>query len=100
MKNKTIDDFVKISFATVQDDDASENAKIYGYFTKSVGDMVPNHNLYVVPDPNGLNESMIKNYWGDFMRYTGFSVEDVLDFIERNVVNSRATMDISSFTKI
>ena len=99
MKNKTIDDFVKVSFSTVQDDEDVKDGKIYGYFTKSLGNMVPNHNIHLVPDPKKFNESMIQNYWGDFMKYTGFSVEDILDFIERNVVNTRTTTNLSLFKK-
>ena len=99
MKNKTIDDFVKIKFATVQDDEDVKDGKIYGYFTESVGNLVSGHNIYLVPDPKEINDSMIQNYWGDFMRYTGFSVEDILDFIERNVVNTRTTINLSLFKK-
>jgi hypothetical protein len=33
------------------------------------------------------------------MKYTGFSVEDVLDFIEINVVNNPKKINLSLFNK-
>jgi len=101
VKNKTIDDFVKIKLVTVQDDGDStdEGAKIYGYNIETVGNMVKDYHIHLIPDNKGLNKSMAQNYWSDFMKYTGFSVEDVLDFIERNVVNNPKTINLSLFNK-
>jgi hypothetical protein len=101
MKKKTIDDFVKIKLVTVQDDADSieEGAKIYGYSIETVGNMVKNHNIHLTPDNEGINTSMVENYWSDFMKYTGFSVEDVLDFIEINVVNNPKKINLSLFNK-
>jgi hypothetical protein len=101
MKKKTIDDFVKIKLVTVQDDADSieEGAKIYGYSIETVGNMVKNHNIHLIPDNKGINTRMVQNYWSDFMKYTGFSVEDVLDFIEINVVNNPKKINLSLFNK-
>lgn len=100
MKNKTIDDFVKVTFSTVQDDEDEINklkdGKIYGYYTDTVGGLVDGHKIYITP-ASDLNTSMINREWGDFMKYTGYSVEDIVDFIDRNVVNNPKTFNLSSF---
>lgn len=103
MKNKTIDDFVKITYSTVQDDEDEINevkdGKIYGYHTDAIGGLVDGHKIYITPasDASDLNTSMINREWGDFMKYTGFSVEDIVDFIDRNVVNNPKTVNLSSY---
>lgn len=100
MKNKTIDDFVKVTFSTVQDDEDEINevkdGKIYGYYTDAIGGLVDGHKIYITSDSD-LNTSMINREWGDFMKYTGYSVEDIVDFIDRNVVNNPKTVNLSPF---
>jgi len=70
VKNKTIDDFVKIKLVTVQDDGDStdEGAKIYGYNIETVGNMVKDYHIHLIHDNKGLNKSMAQNYWSDFMK--------------------------------
>jgi hypothetical protein len=57
--------------------------------------MVPSNQIYVYPDPDELNKSMISRYFAEFMKYTGLSVDDIIDFVERNVVNSPKTWNLS-----
>jgi hypothetical protein len=91
-----VDDLIKVTRATVQDDDSAVDGKLYGYFLDSkFGDMVPSNQIYVYPDPDGLNRSMISRYFAEFMKYTGLSVDDIIDFVERNVVNSPKTWNLS-----
>jgi hypothetical protein len=91
-----VDDFIKVTNSTVQDDDSEEGGKIYGYYLDSkFGDMVPRHQVYVYPDKKELNPSMISRYFEEFMKYTGFEIDDIIDFIERNVVNNPKTFNLS-----
>ena len=93
-----VDDLIKVTRSTVQDDDSAVDGKLYAYFLDSkLGDMIPFNQIYVYPDPDGLNESMISRYFAEFMKYTGFGVDDIIDFIERNVVNNPKTWNLSRF---
>lgn len=95
MKKSIIDSLVKVEFASRQTDN-EEGHYIYGYSVLSPTDILPNSHIHVVPNPNGLNESMIKRNWGEFMKYTNTSVDDVLDFIERKVVNSPSLINLDN----
>ena len=93
-----VDDLIKVTWSTVQDDDSAVDGKLYGYYLESkFGDMVPSNQIYVYPDSDGLNESMISRYFAEFMKYTGFGVDDIIDFIERKVVNNPKTWNLSRF---
>ena len=95
-----VDDLIKVTWCTVQDDDSAVDGKLYGYYLESkFGDMVPSNQVYVYPDPDGLNESMISRYFAEFMKYTGFGVDDIIDFIERKVVNNPKIWNLSGFMR-